>query len=1028
MDSSALDLPEPSRASPEELLAHAVWVRKLARALVLDDASAEDLAQDALVAALQHPPRTDQPLRPWFTRVVRNLATSKRRQDVRRSDREHTARVEREVSAPDDLASSIEMQRMLLDAVESLRDPLRSTLVRHYFHGQTSAEIATRDGIADATVRWRLRQAIDALRTQLDARHRGDRRAWSLLLFPLANFPRSTAAPQPWIAATTGAIGTMLAMNVLVKAACAAALVIVVGWGLWKVTDSRPLSPVESSARTSAATLEDVKAESTAPTSSAERVAVTLPAAPATGTLAPATDYEATVEGRVIDARGLPVVNATLICVDRLGGSQGIERDSAPKASSGADGRVRLVLHKSDTNPRRGRPAGQRAESWQTMLDAESSGHVVVHLQPDLQAGTTTALGDVVLADAGDLVGRVVDAAGQGVEGASVQLLWPELTLEERDRPSSTLVPMRGSRSTRSDADGGFRMPGVPVGTFRVWATHENCLASYSDVIGVARGVEVRVADLRLLENDRAIRGIVLDEQGNPSRCLFFDVADRGLGSWIGENVAKDGTFLIEEVDPRCVDIYAQSRSGADALVRDVAPGTRDVVVQLRTRPTLELLVTDEHDKPIEVYTLGRFAPNGSGESGEAPRPAGKSTIEITSRPLLLTISAPGFDEEVRGPITADTAPTTLLVKLRAAARVTGKVIVADPIVEQCVEMVEIGDSTKEDSTRGFSRSENKHGTNQAMTAPDGTFTLDCPSNGRFVVVARRPGFATAQSRTLNISPTARGAAGIELRFTEGGAVAGRLITRKGDKSAGCRITASRGFGADVTTIVDETGHFRIGGLTAGRWWIGRTSAGLMTAKPDPQLKAGNPTLRAVDILEGRTLEFDLDVTDTPPVTIAGHLRLAGTATTAWTASVLSAGEWSGNRITQGIGVDGSFRFEDLEPGHVSLTLRSASARDRDERIDAEFDLNCGENVWSLDVACGELDVEGPALAHGALLSHVRRFENGSVMITRFRSRGGHPLVLANVPLGPATIVDASGKALGDVESKSGERARVIWR
>ena len=38
--------------SPEQLLAHAPFVRALARALVRDDAAADDLAQESLLAAL----------------------------------------------------------------------------------------------------------------------------------------------------------------------------------------------------------------------------------------------------------------------------------------------------------------------------------------------------------------------------------------------------------------------------------------------------------------------------------------------------------------------------------------------------------------------------------------------------------------------------------------------------------------------------------------------------------------------------------------------------------------------------------------------------------------------------------------------------------------------------------------------------------------------------------------------------------------------------------------------------------------
>ena len=56
--------PEPdlSPIRPEDLLAHSQWARALARTLVRDAATAEDLVQETWVAALKRPPRADRPL------------------------------------------------------------------------------------------------------------------------------------------------------------------------------------------------------------------------------------------------------------------------------------------------------------------------------------------------------------------------------------------------------------------------------------------------------------------------------------------------------------------------------------------------------------------------------------------------------------------------------------------------------------------------------------------------------------------------------------------------------------------------------------------------------------------------------------------------------------------------------------------------------------------------------------------------------------------------------------------------------
>ena len=77
--------------NPENLLAHVDFVRGLARSLVLDESSAEDVAQQAFLAAIRHPPDEGKPIQSWFSRVVRNLAGNLFRGKVRRRRREQAA-------------------------------------------------------------------------------------------------------------------------------------------------------------------------------------------------------------------------------------------------------------------------------------------------------------------------------------------------------------------------------------------------------------------------------------------------------------------------------------------------------------------------------------------------------------------------------------------------------------------------------------------------------------------------------------------------------------------------------------------------------------------------------------------------------------------------------------------------------------------------------------------------------------------------------------------------------------------------
>jgi hypothetical protein len=122
-------------------------------------------------------------------------------------------------SAADTIARA-ETFRMLVELVLALEDPYRTTLLRHYFDGETFAAIARRDGIPEATVRGRHKQALDQLRRRLDARSHGDRRAWLASLAPLAAPPAHTVS---------------LAIGVIIvkKLALAAIIAIVAAGAIW---------------------------------------------------------------------------------------------------------------------------------------------------------------------------------------------------------------------------------------------------------------------------------------------------------------------------------------------------------------------------------------------------------------------------------------------------------------------------------------------------------------------------------------------------------------------------------------------------------------------------------------------------------------------------------------------------------------------------------------------------------------------------------------------------------------------------
>lgn len=187
----------PSAASDrlEPLLAHAGYLRALARRLARDDAEADDLVQDTWTAAAAEPASVVRDPRAWLAGVLRNLARQKRRGEGRREIRERAgARVDGSEST-ESVVARVEIFRELAHEVVTLDEPYRSTLIQIYFQGLDAETIARRAGEPAATVRSRHKRALDKLRERLDER-RGGRDAWKSALLPWLGAPWKESAPR----------------------------------------------------------------------------------------------------------------------------------------------------------------------------------------------------------------------------------------------------------------------------------------------------------------------------------------------------------------------------------------------------------------------------------------------------------------------------------------------------------------------------------------------------------------------------------------------------------------------------------------------------------------------------------------------------------------------------------------------------------------------------------------------------------------------------------------------------------------
>jgi RNA polymerase sigma-70 factor (ECF subfamily) len=194
----------PTPLDPELLLAHAGFVRSVARSLLRDGSAVDDVVQQTWLTALERPPRDAGALRRWLARVVHSVARESRRADERRARRE-IASAPSEVD-PDDPARLVERlarMRALTDAVLALPPPYRDAIVRRHLEELTPAEIARRDGVPVATIETRLKRARKQLRERLETSFGIGRDALALLV-------TGVKAGATWKAATLAAAATVL--------------------------------------------------------------------------------------------------------------------------------------------------------------------------------------------------------------------------------------------------------------------------------------------------------------------------------------------------------------------------------------------------------------------------------------------------------------------------------------------------------------------------------------------------------------------------------------------------------------------------------------------------------------------------------------------------------------------------------------------------------------------------------------------------------------------------------------------------
>lgn len=666
------------RFDPNELVAHAFGVRALARSLVGDANSADDVVQDACLAALTRPPTGGTPRRAWFIGVVRNLARTTRRRTARRERRERAAARAEVVSPAAQAAEEIETHQRLVAAVAALSDPYRAAVVMRYFDGIAVREIAARHGVPAATASTWIHRGLATLRARL-AREDDD---WRAALLPVLAAGRS---PVPLIP-VAGAVA--MASK---KASLAVVAVLLLLGGVFVVREAAPRTP---------ALKEPDRTTATAPTTStiaprhralAEpggRTAnteppiaptATTPADAPSSTITPTAVPKLAVVGHVTGPDGSPFPGAAV-----HGGAQG---HGPVLTTSGADGSFAFTFDAPSIT------ISAMADGFCPSDDATIEG----------PAGDTTLR---LWVRAGALEGTVRTPDGKPAARATVRV-GEENHEPARSAGDRVLVRRTTNWTVDTDESGRFRFDALPAGGHHVLAAAHAASVWHG-------GVEIRVGETSHLDVNLAggavLTGVARLASGVVAGGIRISVQE--FGGPRSAVTAADGSYRITNITsgPSTARADGGSSGYAEKGFRfgDSDETRWDLV--LSSGATLRGRLVDESGAPLRgwqvrlgaphprTYFFGETKTDADGRYEFTQKDGGEFTIEFSERRGALAIVS-------RGGVRADGADLVVVATTRdrPASVVTGRILGPDcrPLADAYVQLVAADRRSQADARSG---------------------------------------------------------------------------------------------------------------------------------------------------------------------------------------------------------------------------------------------------------------------------------------------------------------------------------------
>ena len=491
----------------------------------------------------------------------------------------------------------------------------------------------------------------------------------------------------------------------------------------------------------------------------------------------------------------------------------------------------------------------------------------------------------VGLLRAGILTGKVVDARGDAVDGATIEIVGsdpggapiyddprrsgfqaaqfaavlggPALLLPAGELgvvpgpvapiPHSGLaLDLAGGASASgggepwvTDYEGEFRASPASPGRVRAVVRHPQFVEAQSDFVTLAPGGEAHV-DV-VMHAGGTLEGRVVDAHDTPVEGARIVVSALRGSTERTTRSAQDGTFAFAAL-PDGVSLSAAASDDVEPTVRTAVTipegGRREIVVRLpEPREALPVSVVDEGGWPVETVQVSVVS-----LSVESPLRVtaftdthGDASLKgARGLPLRVEARAPGRAPSVT---VTDGTGDALKIELAPAETASGEVVTArgrDPVAGAEVTLY------------------TDLGVRRVRTDDKGTFSLAELAPGAARLRVRAHGMAPA---TIAVEvPDSRGRRPFAIprvELAEAGEVSGEVVDARGQPVAGARVAKDEvptwlvaGASPEGVVVTDAAGAFTLGGLGEG-------TVALEAFSPD----GGRGRLEGVRIVSGRTTD-----------------------------------------------------------------------------------------------------------------------------------------------------------------------------